>query len=153
MNMGFEYSEKVMKNFLKPKNMGEMENPSGVAEIGSPACGDIMHMEIKVKDNILEDIKFKTFGCAAAIASTSMITQMVKGKPLEYAEKLTMKDVAEELKGLPQIKMHCSTMGIQTLKRAIKDYKINEGLIEKPEGWCPKEDEKEHNHDHHHEGL
>lgn len=147
--MGFEYSEKVMKNFLKPKNMGEIKNPSGVAEIGSPACGDIMHMEIKVKNNILKDIKFKTFGCAAAIASTSMITQMVKGKTLEYAEKLTMKDVAEELKGLPQIKMHCSTMGIQTLKRAIKDYKINVGLIEKPVDWCPKQNESNHDHNHH----
>ncbi|NCN86886.1 iron-sulfur cluster assembly scaffold protein [archaeon] len=121
--MAFEYSEKVMENFLKPKNMGNLQNPDGVGEVGSPACGDIMHLEIKVKDNKIEDIKFKTFGCAAAIASTSMITQMVMGKPLEYAEKLTMKEVAEELKGLPQIKMHCSTMGIQTLRKAIKDYR------------------------------
>jgi nitrogen fixation protein NifU and related proteins len=122
--MALEYSEKVMENFLKPKNMGEIENPDGEGEVGSPACGDIMKLQIKVKDNKIEDIKFKTFGCAAAIASTSMITQMVKGKPLEYAEKLTMKCVAEELKGLPQIKMHCSTMGIQTLRKAIKDYRF-----------------------------
>jgi len=121
--MALDYSKEVMKNFLEPKNMGEIKNPDGTGEVGSPACGDIMQLQIKVKDNKIKDIKFKTFGCAAAIASTSMITQMVKGKTLEYAEKLTMKDVAEELKGLPQIKMHCSTMGIQTLRKAIKDYK------------------------------
>ena len=121
--MSLEYSEKVMEEFLKPKNMGNIENPDGVGEVGSPACGDILHMEIKVKDNKIEYIKFKTFGCAAAIASTSMITKMVKGKSLEYAEKLTMQDVAEELKGLPQIKMHCSAMGIQALRKAIGDYK------------------------------
>jgi len=121
--MALEYSEKVMENFLKPKNIGEIENPDGEGEVGSPACGDIMKLQIKVKNNKIEDIKFKTFGCAAAIASTSMITQIVKRKPLEYAENLTMKDVAKKLKGLPQIKMHCSTMGIQTLKKAIKDYK------------------------------
>ena len=121
--MGFEYSEEVMKNFLHPKNIGEIENPDGIGEVGNAACGDVMHMEIKVKDDKIEDVKFKTFGCAAAIATTSMITQMVKGKTLDEAEKLTMKDVAEELKGLPPIKMHCSTMGIETLKEAIKDYK------------------------------
>lgn len=121
--MALEYSKEVMKNFLEPKNMGEIKKPDGTGEVGSPACGDIMQLQIKVKDNKIKDIKFKTFGCAAAIASTSMITQMVKGKTLEYAEKLTMKDVAEELKGLPQIKMHCSTMGIQTLRKAIEDYK------------------------------
>jgi nitrogen fixation NifU-like protein len=121
--MALEYSDKVKENFLKPKNMGEMKNPDGVGEEGSPACGDIMQLQIKVKNNIIKDIKFKTFGCAAAIASTSMITQMVKNKPLSYAEKLTMKDVAKKLEGLPQIKMHCSAMGIITLKKAIKDYK------------------------------
>jgi len=139
--MGFEYSEKVMENFLKPQNMGDVENPNGIAEVGSAACGDIMHMEIKVENSIIKDIKFKTFGCAAAIASTSMITRMVKGKPLAYAESLTMRDVAKELEGLPQIKMHCSVLGIRTLQRSIKDYKIREGLIEKPENWSPKDDE------------
>jgi nitrogen fixation NifU-like protein len=152
--MGFEYSKEVMKNFLEPQNMGEMEDANGTGEVGSPACGDIMKLQIKVNDkNIIEDIKFQTFGCAAAIASTSMITTMVKGKPLEYAETLTMKKVAEELKGLPQIKMHCSTMGIQTLKRAIKDYKINAGLIEKPADWTSKDPEENHDHDHHHDGI
>ncbi len=124
--MGFEYSEEVMKNFLHPKNIGEIENPNGVGEVGNAKCGDIMHMEIKVENNKIKDIKFKTFGCAAAIASTSMITQMVKGKSLEYAEKLTMKKVAKKLKGLPAIKMHCSVMGIETLKECIKDYKEKE---------------------------
>ena len=142
--MGFNYSEKVMENFLKPQNMGEIENANGVAEIGNAACGDIMRMEIKVEDNIIKDIKFKTFGCAAAIASTSIITQLVKGKDLDYAEKLTMKEVAEELKGLPQIKMHCSTMGIQTLRKAVKDYKIKEGLMEKPENWTNLDSEEDH---------
>jgi nitrogen fixation protein NifU and related proteins len=123
MFMALEYSEEVIENFLKPKNMGEIDCADGQGEVGSPACGDIMQMQIKVKDNKIEDIKFKTFGCAAAIASTSIITQMAKGKTLEEAEKITMKDVAEELKGLPQIKMHCSTMGIQTLRKAIKDYR------------------------------
>lgn len=147
--MALEYSKEVMKNFLEPQNMGEIENADGTGEVGSPACGDIMRLQIKVKNNKIDDIKFKTFGCAAAIASTSMITQMVKGKSLDYAEKLTMKEVAEELHGLPQIKMHCSTMGIQTLRRAIKDYKIKTGLIEKPEGWESKAPEEEHDHEHH----
>jgi nitrogen fixation protein NifU and related proteins len=123
MFMALEYSENVMKNFLKPQNFGELKNPDGEGEVGSPACGDIMQLQIKVEKGIIKDIRFKTFGCAAAIASTSMITQMVKGKSLEYAEKLTIKDVAEKLKGLPQIKMHCSTMGIQTLRKAVEDYK------------------------------
>jgi nitrogen fixation NifU-like protein len=144
--MGFDYSEKVMENFLKPQNMGELENADGIGEVGSPACGDIMQLQIKVNKNKIEDIKFKTFGCAAAIASTSMITQIVKGKSLDYAEKLTMKEVAEELKGLPQIKMHCSTMGIQTLRKAIKDYKIKKGLIEKPVGWSNKGSDEDHSH-------
>jgi len=148
--MALEYTKEVMKNFLEPQNMGEIENADGTGEVGSPACGDIMRLQIKVKDNKIEDIKFKTFGCAAAIASTSMITQMVKGKSLEYAETLKMSEVAEELKGLPQIKMHCSTMGIQTLRRAIKDYKIKAGLIEKPENWEPKASEKESEEGHEH---
>jgi nitrogen fixation protein NifU and related proteins len=143
--MGFKYSKKVMKNFLEPQNFGEMKNADGEAEVGSPACGDIMQMQIKIKENKIKNIKFKTFGCAAAIASTSMITQMVKGKSLSYAEKLTMEDVSNKLKGLPQIKMHCSTMGIQTLKRAIKDYKIKKGLIKKPKDWDKK---KEGSHCH-----
>lgn len=120
--MALEYSKKVLKEFLQPKNFGEMKGAHGTGEVGSPACGDIMQMQIKVERDKIKEIRFKTFGCAAAIASTSIITQMVKGKDLNYAKNLTMKEVAEKLKGLPQIKMHCSSMGIQTLRKAIKDY-------------------------------
>ena len=123
MSMTFEYSKKVMKEFLAPKNFGEMKNPDAEGKVGSPACGDIMKLQLKVKDNKIKDIKFQTFGCASAIATTSVITQIVKGKSLNYAEKLTMQDVIKKLKGLPQIKIHCSSMGIQALKKAIEDYK------------------------------
>jgi len=123
--MTFEYSKDVMKNFLKPKNFGELKNPDATGEVGNPACGDIMKLQLNVKDEIIKEIKFQTFGCAAAIATTSIITQMVKDKSLEYAEKLTMKDVAKELKGLPQIKMHCSSMGIEALRKTIRDYRKN----------------------------
>lgn len=123
--MGFNYSKKVMDNFFNPKNFGKMKNPDAKGEVGNPACGDIMEMEIKVdkKTNKIKDIKFRTFGCAAAIASTSMLTQIAKGKTLEEAEKLTMKDVKDKLQDLPKIKIHCSTMAIQALKDAIKNYK------------------------------
>jgi NifU-like protein involved in Fe-S cluster formation len=122
--MGFEYSKKVMKEFLEPKNFGKIEKPDAYGKAGSPACGDIMEMSLKVdkKTKKITDIKFQTFGCAAAIATTSILTQMVKGKTVEQAKKLTMKDVAKKLEGLPQIKMHCSTMSILTLKKAIEDY-------------------------------
>lgn len=116
------YSKKVIEHFTNPKNMGEMENPDGVGEIGNPSCGDVMHVYIKVKDNKIKDIKFQTFGCAAAIASSSMTTEIAKGKTLEEAKKLTMKDVVSELGELPKIKMHCSGMAVQGLKKAIEDY-------------------------------
>ena len=121
-----------MKNFMNPKNLGEMKNPSGIGKVGNPTCGDIMWMYIKVDKNkqgkeILKDIKFKTFGCAAAIATSSMITQIAKGKTLKEAEKITRNDVAESLKGLPPIKMHCSNLASEALKAAIKDYK-NKGV-------------------------
>ena len=121
--MSLDYSKKVMKEFLHPKNAGEIRNPDGVGEEGNPACGDIMHMEIKVKGNKLSDIKFKTFGCAAAIASTSILTKMAKGKTLEDAEKITLKDIDEKLKGLPKIKLHCSGMATKALKKAIENYR------------------------------
>ena len=121
--MALDYSKKVMKEFLHPKNTGEIKNPDGVGEEGNPACGDIMHMEIKVKNNKLSDIKFKTFGCAAAIASTSILTQIAKGKSLEEAEKITLKDIEKELKGLPKIKLHCSGMATKALRKAIDNYK------------------------------
>lgn len=121
--MNLDYSKKVINEFKHPKNMGKIKNPDGVGEEGNPACGDIMHMEIKVKDNKISDVKFKTFGCVAAIASSSMLTKMAKGKTLKEAEKLTTKDISNELKGLPNIKLHCSSMATKVLKKAIDNYR------------------------------
>ena len=122
-----QYSKKVIEHFTNPKNMGEMKNPEGVGEIGNPTCGDVMKVYIKVDRNkegekYIQDIKFQTFGCAAAIASSSMTTEIAKGKTLEVAEKLTMNDVINELGELPKIKMHCSSMAIQGLRKAIENY-------------------------------
>ncbi len=116
------YSQKVMDHFMNPRNVGNLAIPDGVGEVGNSVCGDIMHIEIKVKDNGIEDIKFKTFGCAAAIATCSMVTEMVKGKTLEEAEKTTNRTVAEALDGLPPVKMHCSNLAAEALHEAIKDY-------------------------------
>lgn len=126
--MALNYSEKVMKNFLNPKNMGEIKNPDGIGKVGNPTCGDIMWVYIKVGKNekgedILKDVKFKTFGCAAAIATSSMVTQLAKGKKLEDAGKISKKDVAKNLEGLPPIKMHCSNLASDALRAAIKNYK------------------------------
>ena len=117
------YNEKVMDHFTNPRNVGELENPSGVGEVGSMRCGDIMTIYIKVSDGFIEDIKFKTFGCGAAIASSSALTEIVKGKPLEEAEKVTNQQVAEELEGLPPAKLHCSNLAADALQKAIKDYR------------------------------
>ncbi|MBS3968555.1 MAG: Fe-S cluster assembly scaffold protein NifU [Clostridia bacterium] len=117
------YTDKVMENFTNPKNVGEIEDANGIGQVGNPTCGDIMKMYIKVKDNVIEDIKFKTFGCGAAIATSSMATELVKGKTIEEAEKLTNKDVAEALGGLPGTKMHCSNLAADALHKAIEDYK------------------------------
>ena len=116
------YSEKVMDHFQNPRNVGEIENPDGVGEIGNPVCGDMMTFYIKVKDNIIEDVKFKTFGCGAAIAVSSIVSEMAKGKTIEEAKKITNKTVAEELGGLPGNKMHCSNLGADALHRAIDNY-------------------------------
>jgi len=116
------YSEKVMDHFNNPRNVGEMENPSGVGQVGNPVCGDIMKIFIKVENNIITDIKFKTFGCGAAIATSSMATELVKGKTIEEALQLTNKAVAEALDGLPPAKMHCSNLAADALHEAIKDY-------------------------------
>lgn len=117
------YTEKVKCHFLHPKNVGEIKNADGVGTVGNPSCGDIMTIYIKVKDEKITDIKFKTYGCAAAIASTSIATEMVKGKTLDEAMKLTRDDVAKELGGLPAIKMHCSNLAADALKKAIEDYR------------------------------
>jgi nitrogen fixation protein NifU and related proteins len=116
------YSEKVMDHFMHPRNVGEIENPDGVGEVGNPVCGDMMTFYIKVKDNHLEDVKFKTFGCGAAIAVSSMVSEMAKGKSLDEAKKITPEKVAEELEGLPKQKFHCSNLGAQALNKAIEDY-------------------------------
>jgi nitrogen fixation NifU-like protein len=116
------YSKKVMDHFMNPRNVGEIEKPDGVGEVGNPVCGDLMTFYIKVKDNRLEDIKFKTFGCGAAIAVSSMVSEMAKGKTLEEAMKITPRSVADELEGLPKQKFHCSNLGAQALNKAIKDY-------------------------------
>ncbi|MHB9094163.1 MAG: Fe-S cluster assembly scaffold protein NifU [Eubacteriales bacterium] len=118
------YTEKVMDHFTNPRNVGEVEDPSGVGEVGNPTCGDIMRISIKVNDSgVIEDVKFKTFGCGAAVATSSMVTEMVKGKTLDEALQITNKAVAEELGGLPANKMHCSNLAADALHKAISDYK------------------------------
>jgi len=118
------YTDKVKELFLHPKNMGEIADASGTAEVGNPVCGDVMKMDIKVdpKTQKITDIKFKTFGCAAAIATSSMITQLAKDKVIEDAQKIKAQDVWEALGGLPQLKKHCGSLAVQALQAAIKDY-------------------------------
>jgi nitrogen fixation NifU-like protein len=120
-NVG-EYSQKVMENFQNPKNVGEIKDADGVGTVGNPTCGDVMKLTIKVKDGRIVDAKFKTFGCGAAIATSSMVTELVKGKTLAEALKITNKTVVEALDGLPKIKMHCSVLAEDALKAAINDY-------------------------------
>jgi len=116
------YTEKVMEHFRNPRNMGEIPNADGIGTVGNPVCGDLMTIYIKVKENKLEDVKFKTFGCGAAIATSSMITELAKGKTLDEAMKITRGDVADSLGGLPPIKMHCSNLAADGLHAAIQDY-------------------------------
>jgi len=116
------YSKKVMEHFMNPRNVGVIENPDGYGKVGNPVCGDLMEIYIKVKDEKIDDIKFKTFGCGSAIATSSMITEMAKGKDVETAMKITRQDVADELEGLPPQKMHCSNLAADALHEAIKDY-------------------------------
>jgi nitrogen fixation NifU-like protein len=125
-----EYSEKVMEHFRNPRNVGKIENADGVGKVGNPICGDIMVIYIKVKDNKIEDCKFQTFGCAAAIATSSMVTELVKGKDIEEALKITNKTVAEALGGLPAIKYHCSLLAEEGIRAAIEDYKRKKGSDE-----------------------
>lgn len=116
------YNDVVMDHFMHPRNVGEIENPDGVGEVGNPVCGDMMTFYIKVKDNHLEDVKFKTFGCGAAIAVSSMVSEMAKGITIEEAQKITPELVAQKLEGLPKQKFHCSNLGAQALNKAIDDY-------------------------------
>jgi nitrogen fixation NifU-like protein len=122
------YTEKVMEHFKNPRNMGEIPDADGVGTVGNPVCGDLMTVYITVKDNRIADIKFKTFGCGAAIATSSMITELAKGKTIEEAMKITRGDVADSLGGLPPIKMHCSNLAADALRAAIKDYQAKKGV-------------------------
>ncbi len=116
------YTDKVMEHFTSPHNMGEMKDADGVGKVGNPVCGDLMFVYIKVKDDVLTDVRFKTFGCGAAIATSSMVTDLAKGRTLDEALKISRADVARELGGLPPIKMHCSNLAADALHMAIKDY-------------------------------
>lgn len=118
-----EYSQKVMDHFMNPRNVGVIEDADAIGEVGNPRCGDIMRMYLKIKDNVIEDIKFQTFGCGAAVATSSMVTELVKGKTLEEALKVTKMDVADALDGLPPIKMHCSNLAEEAIKLAIENYR------------------------------
>jgi nitrogen fixation NifU-like protein len=117
------YTEKVMEHFRNPRNMGVIEDADGIGEVGNPTCGDMMRITIKVKDNVLEDVKFQTLGCGAAVATSSIVTEMAKGKTLEEAMDISNKGVAEELGGLPPAKMHCSNLAADGLHAAIEDYR------------------------------
>lgn len=117
------YTDKVMDHFQNPRNVGEIDDPSGVGEIGNAVCGDIMKIYLKIKDDRIEDVKFKTFGCGAAIATSSMVTEMVKGKTIDEALTISNRTVAEALDGLPPQKMHCSNLAADALHKAIEDYR------------------------------
>jgi nitrogen fixation NifU-like protein len=125
------YGEKVMEHFTNPRNVGEIADPDGVGEVGNPVCGDMMTFHVKVKDGKLEDVKFRTFGCGAAIAVSSMVSELAKGKTINEALEITNKDVASELGGLPKHKLHCSNLGADALHKAIEDYLAKSGQ-EKP---------------------
>lgn len=132
------YSEKVMDHFRNPRNVGEMENPDGVGEVGNAKCGDIMRMYIKVKDNIITDVKFMTFGCGSAIATSSMATELIKGKPIDQALELTNQAVVEALDGLPTHKIHCSVLAEEAIKSAIKDYYDKHNIVYDQAKFCKK---------------
>ena len=126
------YSEKVMDHFANPRNVGEIENADGIGEVGNPKCGDIMKMYLKIKNGVIEDVKFKTFGCGAAIATSSMATELIKGKTIEEALKISNKAVMEALDGLPPVKVHCSVLAEQAIKSAISDYYTKQGIDPEP---------------------
>ena len=151
--MAMKYSAKVMEHFTNPRNVGELENPDGIGEVGNPACGDIMTFTIKVKDDKLADVRFKTFGCGAAIAVSSMISEMAKGKTLDEALQITNKDVAMQLEGLPASKMHCSNLGADALHAAIDSYKNSKGKAGGPEKVVFDPEHGEEGHEHHEHGA
>jgi len=130
--MAMGYSEKVMDHFIHPRNVGEIERPDGVGEIGNAKCGDIMKVYLKVEDGVIADVKFKTFGCASAIATSSMATELIKGKPVAEALALTNQAVVEALDGLPPVKLHCSVLAEEAVKAAIRDYYDRHGVAYDP---------------------
>lgn len=137
------YTDRCMDHFRNPRNVGTIKNPDGVGRVGNPVCGDMMEIQIKVKDEVITDIKFRTFGCGAAIATSSMITELAKGKTIEEALKITRGDVADALEGLPPIKMHCSNLAADALHSAIQDYYKKKGIKIEP---LNKKEAEEHEH-------
>jgi nitrogen fixation NifU-like protein len=127
MTTGGPYTEKVMDHFMNPRNVGEIEGADGVGEVGNPACGDMMRLYLKIEDGVVVDAKFRTFGCGAAIASSSMLTEMIKGKTVEEARAISNQAVADALGGLPAVKIHCSVMAEQAVKTALDDYAKKHG--------------------------
>lgn len=130
--MAMEYSPKVMDHFMNPRNAGQIEDADGIGEVGNARCGDIMKMFIKVKDGVITDVKFQTFGCGSAIATSSMATELIKGKPISEALRLTNQAVVEALDGLPAVKVHCSVLAEQAIKAAIADYYTKQGVDPTP---------------------
>lgn len=142
------YSEKVMDHFRNPRNVGEIENADGVGEVGNAKCGDIMKMYLKIEDGIIVDVKFETFGCGSAIATSSMATELIKGKKVEDALSLTNQAVVEALDGLPAHKIHCSVLAEEAVRAAIKDYYDKNGIAYEPEQFCAGDCACCHEHDH-----
>lgn len=139
------YTEKVMEHFMNPRNVGEIENADGIGEVGNAKCGDIMKMYLKIQNDVIEDVKFKTFGCGSAIATSSIATEMIKGKTVKEALELTNKAVVEALDGLPPQKIHCSVLAEQAVKSALLDYATKNNLnLEGLEDFDPNEDHHDH---------
>ena len=145
------YSEKVMDHFRNPRNVGEIENADGIGEVGNAKCCDIMKVYIKLENDIISDVKFKTFGCGSAIAASSMATEMIMGKPISEALTLTNKAVVEALDGLPPHKVHCSVLAEEAVKSAVKDYYDKNGIAYDPEQFCDGNCACCHEHDHGHD--
>jgi nitrogen fixation NifU-like protein len=141
------YSEKVMDHFENPRNLGVIEDADGIGEVGNPRCGDIMKMYIKVENNVITDIKFKTYGCGSAVASSSMATEMIKGKTIEEALQLSNKAVAEALGGLPAHKLHCSVLAEEAVRAAVKDYYDKSGIEYNKKDFCGHDCAACHEHD------
>lgn len=139
-----EYTKKVLEHFKNPRNVGEVENADAVGTVGNPVCGDMMELSIKVEEDRIEDIKFRTFGCASAIATTSMLTELVKGMDLKDAEKVKWEDVVKGLEGLPPVKVHCSLLAVEALKAALYEYYLKKGIERKD--LKPRENEEDEHH-------